>query len=125
MALKGEKKKEWSRIYAQKNKDKIKEYKNEWRRTKPNGRADMLLQAYRQKDKMHNRGEGDLTTKWIVDNILSKPCAHCGESDWHKIGCNRLDNSKPHTMDNVEPCCFRCNNELNYEERRNESQFFN
>jgi hypothetical protein len=120
MALKGEKKKEWSKIYAQKNKERIKEYKNEWRRTSPSGRADMLLQAYRQKDKKHNRGEGDLTARWIVENILSKPCAHCGESDWHKIGCNRLDNSKPHTMDNVEPCCLKCNNELNYEDRRNE-----
>ena len=118
MALKGEKKKEWSKMYAQKNKERINEYRKEWRKT-PNGRADMLLQGYRQKDKEKGRGECTLTSKWIVENILSKPCVHCGETDWTKIGCNRLDNSKPHTEDNVEPCCIKCNNELNYEERRN------
>ena len=119
MALKGEKKKEWSKKYIRENKERINEYRNHWRRTTLNGRAEMLLSAYRYKDKKKGRGEGDLTAKWIAENILTKPCAHCGESDWHKIGCNRLDNSKPHTMDNVEPCCFDCNNKLNYEERRN------
>lgn len=121
MALKGEKKKEWSKKYIQENRKKINEYKKTWRKTTPSGRADMLLQAYRYNDRKKNRGEGDLTAKWIVENILSKSCVHCGESDWHKLGCNRLDNSKPHTMDNVEPCCFECNNKLNYEERRNAS----
>ena len=117
MALKGEKKKEWSKKYIQENREKLVEYKRQWRKT-PYGRASILLDAYKQKDKLHNRGEGDLTAKWIVDNIFTKPCVHCGESDWHKIGCNRLDNSRPHTKDNVEPCCIDCNNKLNYEERR-------
>ena len=118
MALKGEKKKEWSKNYIQKNREKINEYKKIWRKTTLSGRADMLLQAYRQKDKKVGRGDCDLTAKWIEENILVKPCAHCGETDWTKIGCNRLDNSKPHTMDNVEPCCLDCNNKLNYEERK-------
>lgn len=117
MALKGEKKKEWSKKYIQKNKERLNEYKKEWRKT-PYGRASQLLDGYKQKDKQHNRGEIDFDAQWIVENIFSKPCAHCGETDWHKIGCNRLDNSKGHTKDNVEPCCFECNNKLNYEERR-------
>ena len=50
-----------------------------------------------------------MTTAWILENIFTKPCAHCGKEGWDVIGCNRLDNSKPHTMDNVEPCCFDCN----------------
>lgn len=29
------------------------------------------------------------------------------------IGCNRLDNNRPHTEDNVEPCCYECNAKLN------------
>ena len=82
------------------------------RRNTPIGRAEMLLSMYNQSDKNKGRGRGDLTSQWIVDNIFSKPCAHCGETDWHKIGCNRLDNSKPHTMDNVEPCCGKCNSKL-------------
>lgn len=117
MALKGEKKKEWSKRYIQENKDRINAYRREWRKTKY-GRASQLLDGYKYKDRLYNRGEVDFDAQWIVDNIFSKPCAHCGETDWTKIGCNRLDNSKPHTKDNVEPCCLDCNNKLNYDERR-------
>lgn len=83
----------------------------EWLNT-PNGRASTLLSAYNAKDRKYNRGKGDLTAKWIVDNIFSQPCVHCGKTGWNIIGCNRLDNSKPHTMDNVEPCCKECNDKL-------------
>lgn len=78
----------------------------------PKGRAVYLLNRYKSSDKEHNRGESDLTSQWIVDNIFTKSCVHCGETDWTKIGCNRLDNSKPHTIDNVEPCCGKCNRKL-------------
>ena len=83
----------------------------EYRKT-PNGRASCLINGYNQADKKLGRGKGDLTISWVVENIFSKPCAHCGETDWHKIGCNRLDNTKPHTKDNVEPCCAKCNRSL-------------
>lgn len=65
-------------------------------------------------DKLNGFGNDscNLTPQWIVDNILSKPCAHCGKTRWDVIGCNRIDNSKPHTKDNVEPCCMECNVEL-------------
>lgn len=79
-----------------------------WQST-PHGRANHLLNSYKQSDRKANRGEGDLSTQWIVENIFSKPCAHCGKEGWNVIGCNRIDNDKPHTMDNVEPCCFDCN----------------
>ena len=78
----------------------------------PKGRASSLLNAYNHKDLKQGRGKGNLTSQWIVDNILFKPCAHCGKKGWDVIGCNRLDNSKPHTMDNVEPCCKECNDML-------------
>ena len=110
-------KKQW---YA-KNREKVleqqKEYKKEYQNT-PMGRASNLLNQYNRNDKKYNRGEGNLTAKWIVDNIFSKQCTHCGESDWRKIGCNRIDNSKPHTMDNVEPCCKECNDRLAREEEK-------
>ena len=105
--------------YHTANREKIlkqqKEYYKQYYNT-PMGRATRLLGAYNRNDKKYNRGEGDLTAKWIVDNIFNKPCVHCGETDWTKIGCNRIDNSKPHTMDNVEPCCCECNKRLNGEE---------
>lgn len=99
-----EKKLEYARMHQE---EKI-EYNRKRRKTKM-GRACYLLGSYKREDKKYNRGESDLTSKWIVENIFNKPCAHCGETDWTKIGCNRLDNSKPHTKDNVEPCCWECN----------------
>lgn len=75
-------------------------------------RAIMLNSHYKIEDEKYNRGKGNLTTKWIIDNIFSQPCAHCGKKGWQIIGCNRLDNSKPHTKDNVEPCCRECNAKL-------------
>ena len=87
------------------------EYYKEYRKT-PIGRASNLISSYNQQDRINNRGRGDLIAKWVVENILFKPCAHCGKEGWQIIGCNRLDNSKPHTMDNVEPCCWSCNSKL-------------
>ena len=96
-----------------KNKEKFSDYQIQYRKT-PIGRASRLLGNYNATDKAHGRGKGDLTASWILENILSQPCAHCGKTGWDIIGCNRLDNSKPHTMDNVEPCCFECNKKLYY-----------
>ncbi len=75
-------------------------------------RASRLLKNYNREDMICGRGKGDLTYQWIVDNIFSKPCTHCGKTGWEIIGCNRIDNSKPHTMDNVEPCCKECNSKM-------------
>ena len=107
-----QKQNEYNRKHYQENPDEEKKRRKEWRLNTEMGRANSLLQAYNQADKRHNRGKGDLTSKWIVDNIFTKPCAHCGKTGWRIIGCNRLDNSKPHTKDNVEPCCEECNNNL-------------
>lgn len=99
--------KEWHQTH----KDYYRKYYSTYNITQPS-RAAKLLYAYNQSDEQHNRSKGDLTAQWIVENIFSKPCAHCGETDWHKLGCNRIDNSKSHTMDNVEPCCMKCNRKL-------------
>lgn len=99
---------EQEKQYYQNNKNKRLKQQKEYRQT-PMGRASYLLSNYNKADKKYNRGKGDLTAKWIVERIFSQPCAHCGKTGWDIIGCNRLDNSKPHTMDNVEPCCLECN----------------
>lgn len=105
--------------YRLKNKEQLNEYYKIYTKNysklylkRPMGRAHNLLSSYKCEDKKHNRGKGDLTAKWIVDNIFSKPCKYCGKTGWDVIGCNRLDNSKPHTKDNVEPCCKECNKKL-------------
>ena len=106
-----ERNKEQMKQYYQDNAERLKEYQKQYNQT-PMGRASHLLCTYNQNDKKHNRGRGDLTSEWIVERIFSQPCAHCGKEGWKVIGCNRLDNSLPHTMDNVEPCCFECNCKL-------------
>lgn len=95
--------------YYQDNKEVILKRQKQYHQT-PNGRAINLVNAYRQKDKEANRGECTLTPEWMVDNIFSgQKCIYCGESDWHKLGCDRIYNDKPHTPDNVNPCCEECN----------------
>lgn len=108
--------KEWNKSYREDNKEQIAEYKRDYTKT-PKGRAVRLLTEYRREDKKRNRGECTLTADWIVEHIFSQPCAHCGETDWTKIGCNRLNNSLPHTPDNVEPCCMKCNIKLGAKEK--------
>lgn len=99
---------EWHILHDHYSRDKSRE-----RRKTPIGRAEHLISDYKIQDK--NKGfddEIDFDAQWIVENILSKPCAHCGKIGWQIIGCNRLDNDKPHTKENVEPCCRSCNSKL-------------
>lgn len=103
--------------YRAAHKTEGKKYITDYHST-PLGRATMLVNSYKQEDKKKNRGECTITPDWVVKNIFSKPCAHCGETDWTNLGCNRLDNSKPHTPDNVEPCCWECNKKLNTETKK-------
>ena len=110
-----EKRLEWQKEYYQENREKLleyhKEYLKEYRNT-PMGRALYILGNYNLSDRKYNRGQGDLTAQWIVENIFSQPCKHCGKTGWDIIGCNRIYNDKPHTKDNVEPCCEECNKKL-------------
>lgn len=113
---------EYNKQYRQEHKEHVFEYMQKFRQTQI-GRAINLLSGYRRSDKKYNRGECTITGEWIVDNIFSKPCVHCGETDWHKLGCNRIDNNLPHTPDNVEPCCFPCNIKLLEMEHSNDGRF--
>ena len=103
-----EKNKVYNKTWYEKNKENKKKYSKEYKNT-PLGRAHNLLASYKRSDKKHNRGECTLTAKWIAKNIFTKKCQYCGETDWHKLGCDRIDNNLPHTIENVVPCCFHCN----------------
>lgn len=96
------------KLYYQEHKEEIDEWRKQWRKT-PMGRACRLASCYKRSDEKYNRGECTINGKWIVENIFSKPCHYCGETDWRKIGCDRIDNDLPHTPDNVVPCCKACN----------------
>ena len=100
---------EHNKQYYQEHKEEIVEQRKQYYQTQM-GRALYLVSGYRQDDKKYNRGECTLTTQWIIDNIFSgQKCIFCGKDDWTKLGCDRIDNSKPHTPDNVNPCCGECN----------------
>lgn len=91
-----------------KTKEEIKDYQREYRKTKKYI-AMSRARDYKRLDMEHGRGESTLTSEWILNNILNSKCHYCGETDYHKLGCDRIDNSKPHTEDNVVCCCRRCN----------------
>lgn len=99
-----ENKKRW----YQEHREERAEYKKRFYQT-PYGRAQHLINAYRQSDRQLNRGECTLTAKWVVDNIFNRSCLYCGESDWRELGCDRIHNSKPHTIENVVCSCEKCN----------------
>ena len=107
-----DKNKEYQREYYEANKPNILNYHKDYSKT-PMGRALGQVAQYRRMDRRNGFGNViDFDAKWIVENIYTKPCTHCGKEGWKVIGCNRIDNDKPHTKDNVEPCCQKCNTDL-------------
>ena len=109
------------------NKEKIKAYNAEWYQThrdselkkraeycdpqkNPLGWARKIVGHYRDMDR--ERGfdtSKTVTAEWFVQNIMYKPCAHCGLLKVGAIGANRLNNDLGHEASNLEPCCMPCN----------------
>lgn len=116
--------------YYEKNKETIKEKAREKaperrgyyrdyvrkRRKTTTGRAQQLLDGYRYKDKINNRGTCTITKNWIINKIFTSSCVYCGDSDWAHLGCDRIDNSLPHTPENCICACGICNIEREYKE---------
>lgn len=92
----------------QKRREAVKRY-----RETPHGekmtRAKMLIYNYTKEDKLYGRETPDFDSKWVIDNIFNKSCVYCGENDWHKLGCDRLDNSVGHIKANIVCSCLHCN----------------
>ena len=95
----------------QTKKETIRENQKQYYNTN-NGRAVCLYNAYKNMDLL--RGfECTITHEYIETEIFTKSCVYCGESDWMKLGCDRVDNDKGHTPDNVVCSCGECNNDRN------------
>ena len=71
-------------------------------------RAQRLCEAYKKIDDKKGR-DNDLTYDYILKHIFTSTCNKCGESDWHKLGCDRIDNTKGHLQNNVVCACRKCN----------------
>ena len=93
------------------------------KRKKPKYRAIYLISGYRRQDKLYNRGECTLTQQDIFD-LWKQGCHWCGETDWHKLGADRIDNSKPHSKENCVCACWKCNTERSLEYLK-DNGFFN
>lgn len=71
-------------------------------------RAIRLANAYKKIDQ--NKGlDNDVTSNYIVEHIFTNKCLKCGETDWHKLGCDRIDNTKGHLINNIVCACYKCN----------------
>lgn len=79
---------------------------NTLEKQKARDKASKMCSAYRIRDKK-KRFVFDLSCDWLLENILYKKCVYCGSD--HMVGCDRVDNNKGHTKDNVVPCCRICN----------------
>lgn len=88
------------------------------------GRAVMLRSGYITEDRKKGRIGNELPKDYVsisdVVRLITRKCSYfdvCHTYGWRKIGLNRINNSLPHILSNVEPCCVDCNNRLNDEER--------
>ena len=77
------------------------------------GRSYFLWKAYILDDRLKGRIGEELPEDYItveyIKQTIQQPCIYCGETDWHKIGLDRIDNDKPHLKSNCVPCCWECN----------------
>lgn len=74
-------------------------------------KASKMISSYKVKDFKNKTDICDIDIDWMIENILAKNCVYCGDDK--RIGCDRIDNSKGHTKDNVVPCCVECNTARN------------
>lgn len=77
--------------------------------TQMRDKAQKLLARYNSLDKEKFEVVNDLTTEWLMENIIKSECIYCGEKNWNRLGCDRIDNTKPHNKDNIVCSCGRCN----------------
>lgn len=80
-------------------------------------RAKMLLKGYKREDRMRRNAETTITAEQIAE-MFDNGCYWCGEKDWTKLGIDRLDNSKPHTLENCVCSCYKCNNKRSIESHK-------
>ena len=103
-----EKLRENSKMYYAGHKEQKKKERQDYDKTQP-GRASRMVGYLRQYDKNAGRGETTITKMWILENIFTSHCVYCGETDWRKLGCDRIDNNLPHTPENCVCSCGTCN----------------
>lgn len=90
-------------------------------KTSIRSKASKMISSYKVKDKKMGFVDiCDIDIDWMIENIITKSCVYCGDNK--NVGCDRIDNNKGHTKDNVVPCCVVCNtargNNFSFEEMK-------
>ena len=111
--------KELQRKWRESNPDKVRQYEmnrkeqkkayNSNRKGNIRQRASSLKGNYTNTDRKKGF-ETDITIDFIIEK-MNDGCLYCGEKDIMKLGLDRIDNTKGHTMDNVVCACAKCNKE--------------
>ena len=100
------------RKYQREHSEAQRKRMNEYHQTKA-GRATNLLSAYIQMD-LERLGVRPFLNQEDIIRKCFEPgckCVYCGETDWHKLGLDRIDNDKPHDRWNTVCSCHACNDE--------------
>lgn len=124
---------EYNKKYRAEHKDYFREYMKNWerehkeerkqyakardnsiannkRRATISKRANALSQDYRYSDIARGfNTDNNVEGQWIEENIFPAGCIYCGDKDWKHLGCDRIDNSIPHTQENCVCSCGICN----------------
>jgi hypothetical protein len=53
-------------------------------------------------------GLATVITREDLRHLMVQACHYCGQNDG-KVGVDRVDNSRGHSLENCVPCCIRCN----------------
>lgn len=118
-------KRQYDLKYRTKTVEKRKKYKAEWNKEKKSemsvynkkyygtidGLAKRRRNHYLSEDKRRDFNiDLTVTAEWIKEHILqNNKCVYCGDSEFSHLGCDRIDNEKGHTPDNVVCSCAICN----------------
>ncbi len=92
---------------SKKRRERNPEYFKEKTRKILSDRARSIYYQSRKYDKKANRSGNDLDVEFIRKEI-DKGCYYCGETKL-KMTLDRIDNTLPHSKNNVKPACIRCN----------------
>jgi hypothetical protein len=87
------------------------------RRTECRECTDERTRQYHQKNRTilnncrkHDKAVGleSTITRELIRELISKPCEYCNQFDG-KMSIDRKNNNIGHTVENIVPCCLRCN----------------
>lgn len=99
----------WMKNYRKTNKEAIRIKEKEYQKSQ-RAQAAFRVNRYNQNDiKRGFNTDNNISPEWMVNNIFTSKCVYCGDQDWTHLGCDRIDNNKPHTADNVVCSCGLCN----------------